>query len=505
MRHSNLIKPALMALPPLAVLGACQNAAAPHSGNKPNVVLIVADDLGIGDVSCYGGGLIPTPHIDSLAANGILFRSAYATSATSSPSRYGMFTGMYPWKVNMQILPGDAPLMIPTDMPTMPKMFQENGYVTGAIGKWHLGMGEGYVDWNEPIVPSANTVGFDFTNVIPATVDRVPTVYVENGLVQGLDPNDPIRVNYNEPFPGEITGREHPELMEMPFHHGHDGTIINGIPRIGHMIGGTAARWDDKTMASYFLGKAQNFIDEHADEPFFLYYGLHEPHVPRSPQTEFEGATEFGPRGDVIVELDWVVGEIVQSLREHNLLDNTIIVFTSDNGAVVQDGYRDHSDDLIGDHDPHGGLRGGKYSLYDGGTHIPMILSWNKHVKPAVSDAYVCQMDFFASFASLVGGTVPEGLDSENHIDAFLGKDKKGREKQVFEAIGRLGYRRGSYVLMPPYKGELFNVTGIEMGILPDYGLFDISKDVHQDNNLAESMPELVGDLRAEFEAAVAR
>lgn len=510
MTHNNRIVPALMTLPSLALIGGCRNGAkAPDRapGDKPNIVLIVADDLGVGDVSCFGhGGLIPTPNLDALAANGIRFDNAYATSATSSPSRYGMFTGMYPWKVKMDILPGDAPLMIPVDMPTMPKMMQANGYATGAVGKWHLGMGQGTVDWNQPLVPSANTVGFDFTNLIPATVDRVPTVYVENGVVQNLDPNDPIRVSYgDDPFPGEITGREHPELMEMAFHHGHDGTIINGIPRIGHMMGGEKARWDDKTMASYFLGKAKGFIDEHADEPFFLYYGLHEPHVPRSPQPEFVGATPFGPRGDVVVELDWLVGEIVAHLEKQKLLDNTIIIFTSDNGAVVQDGYKDHSDELIGDHDPHAGLRGGKYSLYDGGTHIPMILSWNGQVAPAVSDAYVCQLDFFASLASLIGGEVPQGIDSEDHLDAFLGKDKVGREAQVFEATGKLGYRKGDYVLMPPYKGAKFNITGNELGALDEYGLFNIAADRHQDNNIAQDNAELLESLKNEFETVTGR
>ncbi|MCF0176117.1 MAG: sulfatase-like hydrolase/transferase [Bacteroidales bacterium] len=493
---------ALAAISGAAVCGsACGQQKTPA---RPNVVLIVADDLGYGDVSCYGSRTIMTPCLDSLAAAGVLFNNAYATSATSSPSRYAMFTGIYPWRADMRILPGDAPLMIPVDMPTMPKMFQELGYATGAVGKWHLGMGEGYLDWNQPITPAANTVGFDFTNIIPATVDRVPTVYVENGLVVGLDPDDPIKVSYKEPFPGEITGKDHPELMTMPFHHGHNGTIINGIPRIGHMVGGKSALWDDATMADYFLGKSKNFIDEHADEPFFLYYGLHEPHVPRTAMDRFAGSTEYGVRGDVIAEADWLVGQIVSHLREKGLLDNTIIIFTSDNGPVVQDGYCDGSDEKIGDHDPNGGLRGGKYSLFDGGTHVPMIVYWPDAQGGKVSDEFVCQMDFWGSFAAMLGVELPEGLDTRNTLEAFMG-GKGGRTDQVIEAMGRLGLRDGDYVLMPPYNGPFSNETGNELGNLKDYGLYNLRSDKHQDVNLAGSQPELLEAIKAKFLQAVGK
>lgn len=167
----------LAALP--VVAGACANAK--QEPQKPNILLIIADDLGIGDVSAYGYGAIPTPHIDSLASEGVLFNNAYATSATSTPSRYGILTGEYPWRnANARILPGDAPLLISPSMPTVPKMMQANGYQTGAIGKWHLGMGDGNLDWNKHISPCANDIGFDYSCLIAATNDRVPTVYVEN-------------------------------------------------------------------------------------------------------------------------------------------------------------------------------------------------------------------------------------------------------------------------------------------------------------------------------------
>jgi len=487
----------------LLALAGCSGQKNGQEMPRPNVLLIVADDLGLGDVSCYGSTTIKTPNLDSLASQGVLFNHAYATSATSTPSRYAMFTGMYPWRANMAILPGDAPLVIPEDMPTMPKMFQDCGYSTAAIGKWHLGMGAGDTNWNEQLTPAANTVGFNYTNLIPATVDRVPCVYVENGKVVNLDPNDPISINYGDTkYPGEITGRDNPGQMKMKFHHGHDGTIINGIPRIGHMKGGKAALWDDTTMAEYFLSKAKAFVDT-VQSPFFLYYGLHEPHVPRVPAKEFEGATKYGPRGDVIVEADYLVGEIVRYLDKKGLLDNTIVIFTSDNGAVVQDGYIDHSDELLADHDPHGGLRGGKYSLFDGGTHIPFFVYWKGHLQPSVSDAYICQIDFYASFAKMLGVKAPKGLDSEEHLETFLGKSPEGRKMQILEAAGRLAIRKDNYVLIPPYHGKATNATGNELGNLSDFGLYNIENDRHQDVNIAAENPELVSKISAEMSKTI--
>ena len=500
----------IMTLPPVMAAISCGQEArqAEPAGQdgpqRPNVVIIVADDLGFGDVSCYGRQTMPTPCLDSMARGGLLFNHAYATSATSSPSRYALFTGMYPWRADMHILPGDAPLMIPVDMPTMPKMFQALGYRTAAIGKWHLGMGDGHTDWNQEIVPAANTVGFDYTNIIPATVDRVPTVYVENGRVVGLDPEDPIRVRYTKPFPGEITGREHPELMKMPFHHGHDGTIINGIPRIGHMMGGTAALWDDATMADYFYERAEAFVDAHQDEPFFLYYGLHQPHVPRTASAAYAGSTPYGPRGDVIAEADGLVGRMMRHLEALNLLDNTLVIFTSDNGAVVQDGYEDGADTLLGEHDPNGGLRGGKYSLFDGGTHVPFIAYWKGHIQPGVSDAWFTQLDLYASLAALVGGDVPAGLDTENQLPVLLGQSRNGRRSQVIEAMGRLGYMQDGYALLPPYKGPERNETGIELGNLKEFALYNLAEDVHQDHDLAQEEPRRLRRLRKAFLKATA-
>ena len=490
----------LMLFPALAMAVGCGG----EEMQRPNILLIVADDLGMGDVSAYGSRTISTSFIDSLAKAGIRFDNAYATSATSTPSRYAMLTGMYPWKnPNAAILDGDAPLLIPVDMPTLPKMMQEAGYSTAAIGKWHLGMGDGNVDWNSQISPSANDVGFDYTCVIAATNDRVPTVYVENGLVEGLDPADPIRISYKENIGGSPTAHTHPDLMKMKWHHGHDNTIINGIPRIGYMSGGEKACWRDEDMADYFIAKVKSYIDSCKDQPFFLYYGLHQPHVPRAPHERFVGTTSMGPRGDAVVEADWCVGEVLSYLRKKGLLEKTLVIFTSDNGPVLNDGYMDNAVEMLGEHDPMNGMRGGKYSLFDGGTHIPFIVSWSGQTAPGTSDAFISQLDLYSSLAQLAGGKVPSGTDSEQLLDALLGRTEEGRESMVLEAQGRLAYKKGSHVLIPPYKGREENMTGNELGNLQEWSLFNLEDDPSQKENIADNDRVLLEEMKSLFEDAI--
>lgn len=468
---------------------------------SPNVLLIIADDLGVGDVSAYGYGSISTPNIDNLADNGIRFNNGYATSATSTPSRYGLFTGEYPWRnPGARILPGDAPLLISPQAPTLAKMFQSEGYSTAAIGKWHLGMGDGNVDWNRPISPSANDIGFDYTCLIAATNDRVPTVYVEDGLVQGLDPNDPIEVSYEHNFPGEPDGKRDTAGLKLMWDHGHNDAVVNGIPRIGFMKGGEKARWVDEDMADYFVGKVKDYIsDVGRAKPFFLYYGLHQPHVPRAPHQRFVGATGLGSRGDAVVEADWCVGEVISHLEKTGLLRNTLVIFTSDNGPVLQDGYVDGAFENKDKHDAYGALRGGKYSLYDGGAHVPMLVYWKGRIRPAVSDELVSQLDFYGSLAALIGADVPEGLDTQNQLDAFMGEGK-GRESLVTEAKSRLSYRKGDYVLIPPYNGKAYRKSKeVELGNVTDYVLYNVREDRMQQHELSASEPGRLEEMKKEF------
>ena len=198
-----------------AALISCNTSTQPEEERqKPNVIIIYADDLGYGDVGAYGATEMKTPNIDRLANGGVKFTNGYASSATCSPSRYALLTGVYPWRnKDAKILPGTAPLLIGTDELTIPKMFRKEGYHTGIVGKWHLGLGDGNVDWNQHISPGPNEVGFDYEYIMAATQDRVPTVYIENGRVENLDPNDPIEIDYKKNFEGEPTGLEKPEML----------------------------------------------------------------------------------------------------------------------------------------------------------------------------------------------------------------------------------------------------------------------------------------------------
>ncbi len=485
---------------PLLFNGCKEKAPQAKEKKHPNIVIIYLDDLGYGDIGAYGATALKTPNIDFLASNGIRFTRGYASSATSSPSRYALLTGRYPWRnEEARILSGMAPLIIDTARITLPKMLKEEGYRTGIVGKWHLGLGDGNCDWNGHITPGPNEVGFDYSYILAATQDRVPTVYIENGYVDGLDPDDPISVSYTENFPGEPTALDHPEMLSMKWHHGHNNSIVNGIPRIGFMKGGKAALWDDYTMADHFLERATRFVKENKDTSFFLYYAMQEPHVPRTPNPRFQGSTGMGPRGDAIVEADWCVGQFIKLLGEENLLENTLIIFSSDNGPVLNDGYYDDAVEKLGDHRPAGPLRGGKYSLFEAGTRVPFIVYWKGTIQPAVSDAMVCQMDLLSSLAQLVGSDV-RGEDSEPMLPVFLGQRDQGRESLVLEATGRTAYRKGEWVLIPPYNGPAVNpLVNIELGNSDEVQLYQLGDDIGQQENLAATHPEKLKELQEEF------
>jgi arylsulfatase A-like enzyme len=466
---------------------------------KPNVIIIYADDLGYGDVSCYGAKKISTPNMDKLAKAGLRFTNAHTTSATCTPSRYSMLTGEYAWrKPGTGVATGDAAALILPGRSTLPLVFQKAGYKTGVVGKWHLGLGpQGGPNWNGEIKPSPLDIGFDESFIMAATGDRVPCVYVENRRVVNLDPTDPIKVSFKEPIGNEPTGRANPELLKMKHSHGHDFTIINGIGRIGYMTGGKSARWKDEDMADIFTEKAVSFIEKHQSEPFFLYFSTQDIHVPRVPHERFAGKSGMGPRGDVILQLDWAVGQVMQALDRLNLTKNTLVMFSSDNGPVVDDGYQDQAVELLNGHTPAGSLRGGKYSAFDAGTRVPFIVRWPGQVKAGVSNALVSQIDLLASFAALTNQTfdATTAPDTKDYLAALLGKDKKGRD-HVIEHAGTFSIIKGDWKYIEPSKGQKMSIqTNTELGNDPQPQLYNLAKDIGEKNNVAEANLAKVKEL----------
>lgn len=480
----------LTAASTVALLGARR------SSTLPNIVFLYADDLGYGDIGCYGATSVKTPNIDALAAKGLRFTDAHATSATCTPSRYSVMTGQYAWrKQGTGVLPGDASLIVDTSQLTLPSMLKRAGYRTGVVGKWHLGLGNGNVDWNAEINPGPLEIGFDYSFIIPATPDRTPCVFVENHRVVHADPADPIHVSYKQPFPGEPTGRANPELLKMQPSHGHDMAIVNGVSRIGYMEGGKAALWVDEDIADTLSEKAIHFIEQKSSQPFFLYYPVHDIHVPRLPNKRFVGKTGMGPRGDAIAELDWSVGRIVETLKSNGLAEDTMIVFSSDNGPVVDDGYKDQAVERLGTHKPAGIYRGGKYSNFDAGTRVPFIVSWPHHIKAGTtSDALVDQIDLLASLAALTGQR-PEhddAPDSQNILPALLGRSHDGRQSLVEEA-GVLSLVEGRWkVIRGSRKPSYDDWTRTELGNAPAAQLYDRLADPGERMDVAAAHPDIV-------------
>jgi arylsulfatase A-like enzyme len=501
MRHGWSLAAALPLL--AAVAGAASAGPSAGPDGKPNIVLVYADDLGYGDVSAYGATRARTPRIDSLAQRGLRFTSAHSPSATCTPSRYALLTGEYAWRrKGTSVLAGDAGLVVEPGRTTLASMLKRAGYATGVVGKWHLGLGEGRPDWNAEIRPGPREIGFDYSFLLPATGDRVPCVYVENQRVVGFDPGDPIRVSYGEPIGTEPLGKDHPELLRVRPSHGHDQAIVNGISRIGYMAGGRAARWVDEDMADTLARKAVAFLESHRDRPFFLYFATHDIHVPRVPHPRFAGKSGMGPRGDAILQLDASVGALLDALSRLGLEERTLVVLTSDNGPVVDDGYRDEAVEKLGTHRPAGPLRGGKYSAFEGGTRVPFLVRWPGRVGPGVSEALVSQVDLLASLAALAGQPLAaaDGPDSFDVLGALLGRSAVGREHLV-EHAGTLALRTARWKLIAPGPGaRRSRETGIELGNDPEAQLYDVAADVGETTNLASRHPEVVRELSGRLE-----
>ena len=478
------------------------------AADRPNVIVIMADDLGYGDVSCYGATELATPNIDKLASGGLRFTQGYCSASTCTPTRFSFLTGMYAFRQpGAGIAAPNATALVKPGTETIASLMNKAGYETAVVGKWHLGLGEGDgPDWNNQLKPGPLEIGFDYCYLLPTTNDRVPSVYVENHRVVDLDPSDPLWVGRKKPSADHPTGKD-PEVrakLKMNWSHGHNNTVHNGIGRIGFYTGGNKARWRDEDLADAWVEKSNAWIEQQKDKPFFLFFASHDLHVPRMPHERFQGKTKLGFRGDAIVQLDWCVGELMKTLDRLELSEKTLIVFCSDNGPVLDDGYQDGAIEKLAKHKPSGIYRGGKYSIYEGGTRTPFITYWPNEIKPGESDKVVCTVDLASSMAALVDQAVPADAcpDSFNVLPALLGqRDAKGRD----------------HVLQQPNKGPTLALRVGDWKVLSydnakpkkhltyekkagKYELYDLSKDPSEKNNLAKQNPKKLKEMLAQLE-----
>ncbi len=503
---------ALLPLVPVTAKEKKGNASADNR-QQPNVIIIYADDLGYGDLECFGATRVKTPNVNALADSGIRFTNAHAIAATSTPSRYGLLTGEYAFRhPNTDIARGNAGMIIRPEQFTMADAFKHAGYATAAIGKWHLGLGDkdAEQDWNAQLSMHPGDLGFDYHYIMAATADRTPCVFIEQGHVANYDETAPILVSYEENFPGEPTGKENPELLfNLKASHGHNQSIVNGIGRIGYMKGGGKALWKDENIADSIVAHAISFIRKYQKEPFFMYLATNDVHVPRFPHDRFRGKNPMGFRGDAIAQFDWTVGQVISELKCLGLRENTLIVLSSDNGPVVDDGYQDRAVELLGGHHPAGPYRSGKYSAFEGGTVVPTIVSWPKRVKAGQeSDALVSQIDWLASLSALIGARIPKGgaEDSQNRLGTLLGEDRTDRPYVLEQAANHaLSVRTKEWKYIPPSPGPaILHSTNTESGYSREPQLYDMQKAYEQEN-IATQHPQVVLELKSCMEKEVAK
>jgi len=486
------------------------------AAEKPNVIVIMADDLGYGDISANGATALKTPNIDRLAAEGLRFTSGYCSASTCTPTRYSFLTGSYAFRrKGTGVAPPNGHLVVPSGTFTIADIAKAAGYKTAVIGKWHLGLGaEGKgPDWNGVIAPGPRELGFDYNFLLPTTNDRVPQVYVENDRVLNLDPKDPLWVGDKKPDGDHPTGQSHRETLKMDWSHGHNATIHNGISRIGFYTGGKTARFRDEDLGDKWIEKANTWIEAHRAQPFFLFFASHDLHVPRMPHERFHGATKLGFRGDSIAEFDWSVGELMKTLDRLGLAEKTLIVLCSDNGPVMDDGYKDGALEQRGDHRAGGPYRGGKYSVYEGGTRTPFITRWKGRIQPGVSAEVVSTIDLAASLAALTGTALPADAcgDSIDVSGALLGKPgAKGRDHYVQQdngGTGNFGFRVGNWKLVR-YETKFANNEIVEQPLQrtaqPQFQLFDLAKDPGEKTDVFAKNPEVGENLKARLAAIVA-
>jgi arylsulfatase A-like enzyme len=429
-----------------------------------------------------------------------------------------MLTGEYAFRQEARrtsILDGDAPLAITPGRPTLPQVLRDAGYTTALVGKWHLGIGDGNnpVDFNTYVGPGPLEVGFDSAFYIPATVDRVPCVFIDNHAVYNLNPKDPIQISYQHPFDDEPVAREHPELLKYPGDQQHSDALINGIGRIGYMSGGKAARWVDEEITDVLAARARQVIENRGEAPLFLLLGAHDPHKPHLPHARFEGESRAGRRGDSIVQFDWLVGQVVDAIRSEGITEQTLLFITSDNGPAIYDGYDDGSLESLGDHRAAGPYRGLKYTTYEGGCRVPGIVSWPKVVKPGVSDQMFSLLDLLATLPQIVGILRPGeggGTDAIDLSHVLLGLEGgTRRESLVLQGMGRryaIVSDRWKFIpaTNPNATQPATPATGrdtrfSDLSIYRD-ALYDLKNDPGEQKNEFDLYPEIAAALKKDMQ-----
>jgi arylsulfatase A-like enzyme len=360
----------LAAVAAVGPIHAAQESAAP----RPNIVLILADDLGYGDLGCYGAAKIKTPNIDRLADGGMRFTDAHA-SPLCTPTRYSILTGRYPIRNERLgdggvVFPKD-PLVVETDRPTLGSFIRDLGYDTGLFGKWHLGFGTGDIDWNGVLRPGPLECGFNTFFGVPTVNSMEPKVFVRDDRIVGLDPKDPIV--------GRVTSSE--------------------------MKGGAAARYEHGLIDVHHADEALAWLRRKRDRPFFLFFPTISIHSPEVPYPDFKGKSEAGFRGDFVVEHDHRVGQILRALDEMGVAENTLVIYASDNGGMDKLGATNPEKSISRQygHKANGDWRGMKSDVWEGGHRVPLIVRWPGHVAPGTaSDALVGLNDVFATIADLL-------------------------------------------------------------------------------------------------------
>jgi len=486
-------------------LGALHAADAPRQ--KPNIVLIFADDLGYGDVGCYGAAKVKTPHIDQLAAEGRRFTDAHSASAVCSPSRYALLTGEYPFRRKLwQPLMNPDPLVVDVTRMTVASLLKSQGYATACFGKWHLGWGaHPRPDWNADLKPGPLELGFDHFFGIPVVSSHPPFVWVEDHRVVGLDPHDPLKYGGNPPT------QRFPEKVMQP-------AISGG--RAAHDL------YRDEELGATLTEKSLAWMRAHAKEPFFLYFATPHIHHPFTPGARFKGGSGAGRYGDFIQELDWMVGEVTRTLDELGLREHTLVILTSDNGGMLNLGGQDA---VKRGHQPNGNLLGFKFDAWEGGHRVPFIARWPGTIAPGtVSHQLICHLDFLASIAALLG-VKHSAPDSVNVLPAWLGETNDPLREELALAPSNKSHfslRQGDWFYIPARGGGGFNGnkagdrhlggpaasnlagkanSDMEHGRFkpdaPDAQLYNLAADPNQTRNIVRERPDIAARMKARLAA----